>query len=108
MMVDKGTATYVGGTKYPIVPKIKSMLAFEYPTPVKTTPGIPGIGPGLVRMQGGVERGVVFTKKVMHSGIRPRHFQKSLLKTLNSRTRPGGLRSTTDAAVKRAWRRISG
>lgn len=107
MMVDLGTGTYVGGAKYPIVPKTKSVLAFEYPTPVKTTPGIPGIGPGLVRMQGGVGRGVVFTKKVMHPGIRPRYFRESLLKVLNSRTRPGGLRSTTDAAVKRAWRRIS-
>jgi len=107
-MVDRGTATYVGGVAYPITPNPpRKALAFTYPTPIKTTPGIPGIGPGLVRLQGGVERGVVVVKKVMHRGIRPRHFQRSLLDELNSRTRPGGLRSTTDAAVKRAWRKVS-
>jgi len=107
-MVDQGTATYVGGSKYPITPNPpKKALAFPYPTPIKTTPGIPGVGPGLVRLQGAVERGMVVVKKVMHPGIRPRYFLKSLLDELNSRTRPGGLRSTTDAAVKRAWRKVS-
>ena len=107
-MVDRGTGTYVGGMAYPITPNPpRKALAFPVPSPIKTTPGIPGIGPGLVRLQGGVERGMLVVKKVMHPGIRPRHFQESLLDELNSRTRPGGLRSTTDAAVKRAWRKVS-
>ena len=107
-MVDKGTATHIGRSSYPIVPKIKKALRFIVPTPVKTTPGIAGIGPGLVRMQGAVARGAVIVKKVKaHPGIRPREFTESLRAFLNSRTRPGGLRSTTDAAVKRGFRKIS-
>ena len=107
-MVDKGTASYAGGSSYPITPrKPGGALRFMHPTPIKTTPGIAGIGPGLVRQQGGVERGVIYTKKVEHPGIRPRHFTKSLRELLLQRTRPGGLRSTTDAAVKRAFRKIS-
>lgn len=106
-LVDDGTGIHVGDAAYPIVPKHKKVLKFTYPTPVKTTPGIPGIGPGLVWQQGAVDRGVIFTKTVMHPGIRPRHFSKSLRDFLNSRTRPGGLRSTSDAAVKRAFRKMS-
>lgn len=105
--MDEGTGIYVGGSAYPITPKKADMLVFTVPTPIKTTPGIPGIGPGLRRVQGGVGQGVVVhTKKVMHKGIRPRHFSKSLKDMLSQRTRPGGIRSTTDAAVKRAFRKL--
>jgi len=107
-MVNEGTGTYVGRSSYPIVPKVKKALKFIVPTPIKTTPGIAGIGPGIVRMQGAVTRGAVIVKKVKaHPGIRPRKFTESLRAFLNSRTRPGGLRSTTDAAVKRGFRKIS-
>lgn len=104
--VDEGTATYIGKDKYPIVPKTKDALHFQVPHMPKTTPGIAGIGPAMVLQHGDVSRQDVFAQKVMHLGIRPRNLSKSLKRELSERTRPGGLRSVTDAAVKRGLRRL--
>ena len=105
--VDEGTGENAGhGGKYPIVPRNAKSLTFAVPTPTKTTPGVAGI-PGTVMLQGkGMSRELVSVKKVMHPGIRPRNFSKSLRDQLNNRTRPGSFRSVTEAAVKRGLRKI--
>lgn len=104
--VDEGTGENAGkGPKYPIVPKNAKALQFIYPTRVKTTPGVAGI-PGIVMAGGSGKKELITTKKVMHPGIKPRHFVKSLRDELNNRNKPGGFKSTVDAAVKRGLRKI--
>ena len=105
--VDKGTATHAGGTEYPIVPVRARALKFPVPNMPKTLPGIPGIGPAKVMSHGGIKQTEVVTKKVMHPGIRPRDFSGSMRRELAERDRPGSMKSVTDAAVKRAFRKIS-
>jgi hypothetical protein len=104
--VNEGTATYVGGDPYPIVPVNAQVLAFKIPHYPKTLPGFAGVGPFVVLDQGTVEQTDVRTKKVMHRGIRPRYFTKSLKRELSERGRVGGFRSVTDAAVKRGFRKL--
>ena len=106
--VDQGTGErHISGMghSYVIVPKNAKALHFFTPTPTKTTPGIRGIGPGIV-MQYNATPEEVFTKKVVHPGIQPRDFSRTLRDMLNQRNRPGGFRSVTDAAVKRAMRKL--
>jgi hypothetical protein len=104
--VDEGTGKNAGhGGKYPIVPRNAKALTFAVPTPTKTTPGVAGI-PGIVMAHGVMQRELISVKKVMHPGIRPRNFSKSLRKVLNDRNRPGSFKSVTDAAVKRGLRKI--
>lgn len=105
--VDRGTASYAGGSPYTIRPRRASALSFVVPHKPKTTPGIVGVGPGIVRAPGVVQQARVVTKKVTHPGVRPRNFQESLRDGLADRQKPGGFKSVTDAAVKRALRRIS-
>lgn len=108
--VDSGTGFNAGkGPKYPIFPRNTGenlVLHFKVPTPVKSTPGISGIGPGLVLSSGIAAQADVFAKSVLHPGITPRDFTKSLRRELAQRNRPGGFRSTIDAAVKRALRKV--
>ena len=105
--VDKGTATYIGGSKYPIVPVRAKALKFPVPHMPKSLPGITGIGPSVVLSHGNAKQVDVLAKKVMHPGIRPRDFSKSMRRELAERDRPGSMKSVTDAAVKRAYRKIS-
>lgn len=106
--VDEGTGEAAGhGGKYPIVPMNADVLKFEIPNNPKTVPDVGGFGVfGIVLESGIVELGEVFAGKVMHPGIRPRNFTKSLKDDLKQRDRPGGFRSVTEAAIKRGKRQI--
>lgn len=107
--VDEGTGERAGGEAYEIFPKNADSLHFELPFEPKTV-GSPLGGldiPGIVLAPGlGEPVEDVFVKSVLHPGIEPRHFTESLREYLSSRTRPGGFRSTTEAAIKRAQRKM--
>jgi len=104
--VDKGTGENAGrGGRYPIVPVEAMALSFYVPTPIKTTPGVGGI-PGKVLSSGIGSQEHIITKKVMHPGIRPRNFTKSLRTDLKQRAKIGGFRSVTEAAIKRGIHKI--
>jgi len=104
--VDEGTAVRGGKSSqpYPIVPKKSNKsgrLWFMYPTvPIKTNPN-PAI-PGYPSSDTPVLRN---PPAVMHPGIYPRNFTKTLAEELSKRT-TGGFRSIIEAAVKRAFRKI--
>jgi hypothetical protein len=103
--VDRGTGKNAGkGGLYPIYPRNTKALKFDVPTPTKSTPGIAGI-PGTVLASGISQQETVFSKKVMHPGIRPRNFTKSLKRVLNNREQVKGFRSVTEAAIKRGLRK---
>ncbi len=104
--VDEGTGENAGkGGKYPIVPRNAKSLQFLLPNRPKSTPGVSGI-PGIVVSSGTMQRELIYAKKVMHPGIRPRNFVKSLRDDLNQREKVGGFRSVTEAAIKRGTRKL--
>ena len=108
--VDKGTGKWgPKGEEYPIVPVNADVLAFTMPTPTKTVPpsglsGLSGIGIVVQDVLGGSQE--VRVKGVMHPGIEPRNFTGRIREIYNNPTMPGGFRSTIEAAVKRAYRKI--
>lgn len=69
--VDKGTGSFAGGTAYPINPKNAPLLRFTAPHSPKT------LAPGQSVPSG--QKTTVFTKQVMHPGIKPRGFTKELM-----------------------------
>ena len=76
--VDEGTGQAAGhGGKYPITPKRPGgVLAFPSKSTPKTKPG---------RLRSGYGRKgktIVFTRKVMHPGIKPREFSKQIKKKM--------------------------
>ena len=81
-------------------------MKFPVPHMPKSLPGIVGIGPSVVVSHGNVTQADVMARKVMHPGIRPRDFSGSMRRQLGDRERPGGMKYITDAAVKRAFRKI--
>ena len=81
-------------------------MKFPVPHMPKSLPGIAGIGPFRVLRHGDMTQVDVVTQKVMHPGIRPRDFSGSMRRELSERDRPGGMKSVTDAATKRAFRKI--
>lgn len=107
MWVDEGTAEAGGkGGKYPIVPVHAYALRFTVPNMPKTVPNVIGGMPGIVMAQGDVEAKTLYRQKVMHPGITPRNFTKSLREEYMKRERVGGFRSVTEAAIKRGTRKI--
>lgn len=107
MWVDEGTAEAGGkGSKYPIVAVNADALHFTTPNTPKTEPNVIGGMPGIVFSSGVATFQDIYRKKVMHPGIRPRNFTKTLREEYNSRTRVGGFRSVTEAAIKRGIRKI--
>ena len=104
--VDEGTGKNAGhGGKYPIVPKNAKALQFIVPSYIKSTPGVAGI-PGITLSGGSGKKELVTTKKVMHPGVRPRNFVKSLREELNDRGKSGSFKAVVDAAVKRGLRKL--
>jgi hypothetical protein len=103
--VDKGTGARGGGQEYDIFPVNADALHFTVPSQPKTTSGIIGI-PGIVLQDAVADFEDVYTQHVVHPGIEPRNFTESLKKQMSNRTRPGSLRSVTEAAIKRSYRRI--
>lgn len=103
--VDKGTGARGGGQAYDIYPKVADALHFtvpHFPKTVATGFGIPGI----VVQQPDISTSEVITKHVTALGIEPRNFTSSVRDYYGTRSRPGGFRSVTEAAVKRGARRI--
>lgn len=100
--VDKGTGSRGGNEAYVIRPLRKDgMLAYVVPhhpftLPNPTVPGFPPTGP----------EHLVMRKEVIHPGIYPRNFTKTMVETLKGR-KPGSFNSVVNAAVKRALRRRS-
>jgi hypothetical protein len=102
--VDKGTALRGGkGKPYLIAPRKENKsgrLAFMTPHSPKSlpNPAIPGFpssdAPHLMR-----------PKRVMHPGIYPRNFTKTLYDELSS-NKPGAFKSVVEAAIRRGFRRI--
>ena len=76
--VDEGTGQAAGhGGKYPITPKRPGgVLAFPSVSTPKTKPGSLKSGAG---RRGG---STVFTRKVMHPGIKPRNFSRQIKKKM--------------------------
>jgi hypothetical protein len=98
--VDKGTAQRGGhGSPYPIMPKNKKgMLRFSMPHVPKSMPnpvvsGFPSTEP----------KHDVVTKAVMHPGIYPRNFTKTIVDKYLGR-KSGSFKAIIDAAIKRAVR----
>lgn len=100
--VNEGTGSYVeGGEPYIIEPKNPGgVLKYKLPSMTKTLPysGIPS-------KSSQAPPGSVTRDFVEHPGIDPRHFDKPLMDHLKSRN-PGSFRNVTEAAIKRAFRRL--
>lgn len=107
MWVDEGTAEAGGkGEKYPIVPVNAAALHFTVPNMPKTRANVVAGMPGIVWAHGHATIEDVYRKKVMHPGITPRNFTKSLRDEYKQREKVGGFRSVTEAAIKRGIRKI--
>jgi hypothetical protein len=110
--VDMGTGKWVpGGEEYDIFPVNAEVLHFFSPLPTKTVgaSGVSGLGNfGIVlqNVAGEVMTNERYAAHVTHPGIEPRNFSKTLRDQYSDRTRPGGFRSTIEAAVKRAYRKM--
>ena len=109
--VDEGTGGAKSGTgeTYPIDPKNAPVLQFTVPSFPKTVASpISGLSiPGIVLDPGiGLPEFNVFAGHVEHPGITPRRFTESLRVFLNDRERIGAFRSVTEAAIKRAFRKM--
>lgn len=103
LWADKGTGERGGGDPYEIVPKNKKgHLVFTYPPHIPKTFPIPAV-PGIIVH--GLPR-INIRKKVTAPGIYPRNFSKNLTDFLKKREQVGGLRSVTEAAIKRAFRTL--
>lgn len=100
--VDKGTGSYVeGGEPYIIEPKNPGgMLRFKLPSMTKTL-----AASGIPSKSSQAPPGSVSTNAVLHPGIDPRQFSQELVKHLKSR-KSGSFRNVTEAAIKRAFRRL--
>ena len=100
--VDQGTGERGGeGSAYKIRPKRAKLLGFVVPhspasLPFVPVPGLPSNAP----------LSFVKTKEVTHPGIYPRRFTDSLKWWLRSKE-PGAFRSVVEAAVKRAYRKLT-
>lgn len=104
--VDKGTGSRGGGKPYDIYPVNADALHFTVPHMPKTVPTDFGI-PGTVLNQGDTSTSDVYTGAVLdHPGIWPRHFTDSIKEEYGTRSRIGGFRSVTEAAIKRGARKI--
>jgi len=92
--VDQGTGQAAGHRpdRYPIVPKRAKMLAFASIFSPKTKPKVLGSGPG---MRGPID---TFRKKVMHPGIKPREFSKTIEKKWQPRFKAQMQAAMKDAA----------
>lgn len=99
--VDKGTGSRGGKEDYEIRPKKAKYLQFTVPHSPITLPnpsiqGFPPTGdPKTIRAD-----------VVIHPGIYPRNFTKTIMTWLKSEE-PGAFKSVIEAAVKRAFRKIS-
>lgn len=104
--VDEGTGSRGGGEAYDIFPLGDYPLRFTVPHFPKTVST--AFGPGIVMESGSMaEVTDVVTGAVLdHPGIEPREFTQSLRDYYESRTRIGGFRSVTSAAIKRGCRKI--
>ena len=105
--VDEGTGQAAGhGGKYPIVPVHADALAFGVPNQPKTEPSLVSLRLPAVVLSDYGKQTTIYKKKVMHPGIRPRFFTQSLRDEMKAPTRRGGFRMRTEAAIKRAKRKI--
>lgn len=102
--VDKGTGEKGGGSAYDIYPVVADALVFSVPYSPKTV--ATGFGPGIVLQDYSVITDEIYTEHVEHKGIEPRNFTQSMQDQYMSRTRIGGFRSVSEAAIKRGARKI--
>ena len=100
--IDEGIGEYGGKTPLPDI-KVKKAKALGFIVPHQPlslpNPSVPGI-PSSDAPHG------VRTQSVRHPGIYPRNFSSTIRKWVGS-TEPGAFRSVIEAAVKRAFRKIS-
>lgn len=104
----EGTAQRSGkpGKKpYKIKPKKGKALRYDVPHFPKTLPTTSGGRPKTNITYDNMETSEVIRQEVMHPGIFPRNFTQSLRDDLSERSRVGGFKSVTEAAVKRALRK---
>ncbi len=108
MWVDEGTGLW-GPKKaeYPILPVHAKALAFPVPYFPKTKRGttVRPTSPVVDYTGVNLEQHDVVVGGVMHPGITPRNFTDSLRKFMRDPTLVGGLKSITEAAVKRGFRK---
>lgn len=100
--VDEGTGKYVpGGSEYVITSRYPGgKLSFDLPSMPKTIPAS-----GIPSPSSQAPPGSFAMVSVVHPGIDPRHLSKPLYDLLKSRN-PGSFRNVTEAAIKRAFRRL--
>jgi hypothetical protein len=103
--VDKGTGKRGGGKSYFIRPKKRNKsgwLRFTVPHSPKTLPF-----PTIAGFPANEPFRKVKTYLVIHPGIYPRNFTTRVHNKLAERNKPGSFKSVVDAAIKRAFRKIS-
>ena len=88
------------GKTYFIYPKRKQALAFPLPMQIKTIPNPPEFAPSFF-----ADSQNVVVKKVTAPGIYPRRLGKDIYDHLEGH-RSGSFRNVTEAAIKRAFRRL--
>lgn len=101
--VSKGTGSRgldPGGKTYYIYPKRAKALAFPLPMTIKTIPSPPKFAPSLFAATQNV-----VVKKVTAPGIYPRKLGEKTYDHLKGH-RSGSFRNVTEAAIKRAFRRM--
>lgn len=100
---DEGTGSRGGNSDYYIFPKQEGgLLHFEIPSTPKTAPS------GPINQ---LPAGAYYLKSVKHPGIWPRKWTETMLKLKQDRTRttkevPAGFRAVSEAAIKRAYRKL--
>ena len=98
--VSLGTGSRGGGKTYFIYPKRKRALAFSLPMTLKTIPDPPRFAPSFFAAPQ-----FILAKKVRAPGIFPRKLGKKIYEHLKSQ-KSGSFRNVTEAAIKRAFRRM--
>ena len=95
-----GSRGLKGGKTYYIYPKKKKALAFPLPMNIKTIPDPPKFAPSFF-----ADPQDMVVKKVTAPGIYPRRLGKKTYEHLKSH-KSGSFRNVTEAAIKRAFRRM--
>jgi len=102
--VDRGTGSYNPDTStgaYIISPKEPGgFLAYSLPSLTKTMPAS-----GIPSKSSQAAPADVLRKSVLHPGIDPRYFSRDLMDLLKSR-KSGSFHNFTEAAIKRAFRKL--
>jgi hypothetical protein len=95
-----GSRGLKGGKTYFIYPKRKKALAFPLPMQIKSIPDPPKFAPSFF-----ADSQNMVVRKVTAPGIYPRRLGKETYEHLRSH-KSGSFRNVTEAAIKRAFRRM--